>query len=113
MKLIMAIIREEKLENVKNALEEELDTSSMTVTDVKGRGKQKGLQKTWRGEKYEVEFLPKTKIEIVAKDEEANKIVETIQEKAKTGNIGDGKIFILPVEESIRIRTGETGKKAL
>lgn len=113
MKLIIAIIREEKLEKIKKALEKELNNSSMTVTDVKGRGKQSGLEKTWRGEKYEVQFLPKTKIEIVAKDKKTEEIVEIIKTKARTGNIGDGKIFIVPIQEAIRIRTGEKGKKAL
>ena len=85
----------------------------MTVTEVKGRGHQKGITGQWRGTEYRVDFLPKIKIEIVAKSEEVDTIVDTIMSAEKTGNIGDGKIFVMPVEETIRIRTDERGKDAV
>ena len=112
MKKIESIIRPTKLEDVKNALES-AGFSSMTVTEVKGRGRQKGITQQWRGETYVVDLLPKTKIEIVVDDEDVEKSCKAIQENAYTGKIGDGKIFVIPVENCIRIRTGECYEKAV
>jgi nitrogen regulatory protein P-II 1 len=112
MKLITAIIKPFKLEEVKSALAE-ISVEGMTVTEVKGFGRQKGHTEIYRGSEYTVDFLPKVKIEIVVGDEVASKVVETIVKVAKTGKIGDGKIFVLPVEEVIRIRTGERGDAAV
>jgi len=109
MKKIEAIIRAETLDSVKCGLEK-LGMNAMTVTDVLGRGEQKGLEFTHRTGKYRVDLLPKIKIEVVIKDEEASKVIDTIIEKARTGEIGDGKIFVSSVEEVIRIRTGESSK---
>jgi nitrogen regulatory protein P-II 1 len=110
MKRIEAVIRTEKLNAVKTALEE-IGVGGMTVYDVHGRGEQKGLTFTHRAGTYRVDLLPKTKIEIVASDEEVAKIVETIANTARTGDVGDGKIFISDVEKAIRIRTGEVTTK--
>jgi len=112
MKRIIAIIRPEKLENVKEALEK-IGCHGLTVKDVKGRGAQLGITESYRGHDYKVDLLPKTEIEIVAKDSEVDNILETIIVKARTGDIGDGKIFISPVEEVVRIRTGEKGEEAI
>ncbi len=112
MKKIEAIIRAEKLGDVKNALESK-GFYGMTVTDVRGRGRQKGIQLQFKGRTMEIDLLPKVKIEIVVRDEDADEVVELITNFARTGNTGDGKIFIIPVEEVIRIRTGERGDKAL
>jgi len=112
MKKIEAIIRPEKLESVQSALEK-VGYSGLMISEIEGHGKQKGIVQQWRGEKYKVEFLPKIKIEIVAKDSEVDKIVNTISTIAKTGAIGDGKIFVYPVENVLRIRTGEKGEAAL
>jgi nitrogen regulatory protein P-II 1 len=112
MKKIVAVIRPDKLEGVKQALEE-IGCSGMTVKEVKGRGIQLGITESYRGRDYKVDLLPKTEIEIVAKDEDVESITNKIVETAKTGNIGDGKIFVSPVEEVIRIRTGERGDKAI
>jgi nitrogen regulatory protein PII len=112
MKLITAIIKPFKLEEVKSALAE-IGVEGMTVTEVKGFGRQKGHTEIYRGSEYTVDFLPKVKIEIVVGDEIATKVVETIVKMAKTGKIGDGKIFVLPVEDVIRIRTGERGDAAV
>lgn len=112
MKKIEAIIRPESLSVVKNALDE-LGYPGMTITDVKGHGKQKGKEQIWRGREYKVEFLPKLKLEIIVIDEDVGKIVSAIMMEARTGNIGDGKIFIYPVEDAIRIRTGEAGDNAI
>ena len=106
MKKIESIIKPFKLDEVKEALTQ-LGVKGMTLSEVKGFGRQKGHTELYRGAEYIVDFLPKIKIEIVAKDEDVSKIVETIQETAKTGSIGDGKIFVTPVEAVIRIRTGE------
>ncbi len=106
MKLILAIIRPEKFEDVKRALEEK-GFIPMTVLEVKGRGEQKGIKLSYRGRTFEVDLLDKIQIEIVAKDEDVDEIVNTIVESARTGKIGDGRIFIIPVEKSIKIRTGE------
>ncbi|AGK62035.1 nitrogen regulatory protein P-II family [Archaeoglobus sulfaticallidus PM70-1] len=106
MKKIEAIIRPEKLECVKKALEES-GYVAMTITEVKGRGEQKGIKLQFRGRIMDVDMLPKIKIEIVADDEDVEEIINTIIQNARTGKYGDGKIFVLPVERSIRIRTGE------
>ncbi|MDI6701399.1 P-II family nitrogen regulator [Methanothermobacter wolfeii] len=112
MKEIVAIIRPEKLEEVKNALEE-AGCHGMTVTEVRGRGRQLGVTESYRGRDYRIDLLPKTKIEIVVNDEEVDRVIETIVKNAQTGDIGDGKIFISRVEDVVRIRTGESGKKAV
>ncbi|HBF12504.1 MAG TPA: P-II family nitrogen regulator [Deltaproteobacteria bacterium] len=112
MKKIESIIKPFKLDEVKEALTQ-LGVKGMTLSEVKGFGRQKGHTELYRGAEYIVDFLPKIKIEIVAKDEDVSKIVETIQETAKTGSIGDGKIFVTPVEAVIRIRTGEQGETAV
>ncbi len=108
MKKIEALIRPEKLEVVKEALQNK-GVLGMTITEVEGCGRQKGLVQQWRGETYRMDFVPKIKLEIVVKDQDVNKVVSIILENAKTGEIGDGKIFVLPVEEVIRIRSGEKG----
>src|SRR5271157_4078464 len=107
MMKIEAIIKPERFEFVKKALEEQ-KIFGMTVTDVKGRGDQKGIILEYRGGKIEVDFIPKCKVEIVAKDADVQKIADIIMNAARTGKIGDGKIFISPVVKSIRVRTGET-----
>ncbi|MBI4644932.1 MAG: P-II family nitrogen regulator [Deltaproteobacteria bacterium] len=112
MKKVEAIIQPFKLEPVKEALHG-LSVQGMTVTEVKGFGVQKGIREVYRGMEYQVDFLPKVKIEIIAPDEKVKSIVDTIVAKARTGRIGDGKIFVYPVEEVIRIRTGETGEEAV
>lgn len=112
MKKIEAIIRIEKFEEVKDALKE-LGYPGMTKTPVEGHGKQKGLKQQFRGTTYEVEFLPKIKLEIVAADKDVDEIVDAIVTKARTGEVGDGKIFISPVESVIKVRTGEKGEEAL
>ena len=112
MKLINAIIKPFKLEEVKEALAE-IGIEGMTVTEVKGFGRQKGHTEIYRGSEYTVDFLPKVKLEIVVADEIAPKTVEAIVKAAKTGKIGDGKVFVLPVEDAIRIRTDEKGESAL
>jgi len=106
MKMIQAIIRPEKLEDVKRALEEK-GFIALTIIDVKGRGEQKGITLQYRGKKVEVDLLPKVKIEIVVKDGEAETAISTIRASARTGKIGDGKIFVLPVEMMARVRTDE------
>ncbi|QDT98284.1 P-II family nitrogen regulator [Gimesia aquarii] len=112
MKKIQAIIRHYKLEEVKNAISE-IGISGMTVSEVRGFGRQRGHKETYRGNEYIVDFLPKVKLEIVVQDDMVQKSVETITEVARTGQIGDGKIFITDLEEVIRIRTGETGPEAV
>lgn len=112
MKLISAIIKPFKLEEVKEALAE-IGIEGMTVTEVKGFGRQKGHTEIYRGSEYTVDFLPKVKIEIAVADDVAEKAVETIVNAAKTGKIGDGKIFVLPIEEAVRIRTDERGDGAI
>jgi len=112
MKMIMAIIKPFKIEEVKEALNE-MQIEGMTVTEVRGFGRQKGHTEIYRGAEYTVDFLPKIKMEVVSSDEMAPKIVSAITEAARTGKIGDGKIFILPVDDAVRIRTGETGEEAL
>ncbi len=112
MKKIEAIIKPFKLDEVKEALNE-IGVQGMTITEVKGYGRQKGHKEIYRGAEYVVDFTPKMKIEIVSDDALASKIVEVIQEAANTGKLGDGKIFIIPIEDAIRIRTGETGVDAV
>jgi len=112
MKKIEAIIKPFKLEEVKENLGM-IGIHGMTVTEVKGFGRQKGHTELYRGAEYIVDFLPKVKIEIVVSDEDMDKAVESIQNSAKTGRIGDGKIFVTNLEQVVRIRTGEAGEKAL
>ncbi len=112
MRKVEAIIKPFKLEEVKDALGE-VGVRGMTVTEVKGFGRQRGHKEIYRGAEYEVDFVPKIKLEIVVDDELAPTVVETIARAARTGKIGDGKIFVTPVEEAIRIRTGERGVDAL
>ena len=112
MKKIEAIIRTEKLEEVRVALEAE-GFIGMTVTEVKGRGAQKGIMLEWRAGEYRVEFLPKLKLELIVDDFDAERAIKAIEEAAKTGKPGDGKIFVSSVDNVIRVRTGERGKKAL
>ncbi|HSZ11789.1 MAG TPA: P-II family nitrogen regulator [Rhizomicrobium sp.] len=112
MKKIEAIIKPFKLDEVKEALQE-IGVQGITVTEAKGFGRQKGHTELYRGAEYVVDFLPKVKIEIVTTDERAQTCVDAILKAARTGRIGDGKIFILNVEEAIRIRTGETGADAI
>jgi len=112
MKKIEAIIKPFKLDEVKDALNK-IGMQGMTVTEVKGFGRQKGHVELYRGAEYDVAFVPKIKIEVVVGEGMAEKAVSTIQEKAKTGKIGDGKIFVSSIEQIIRIRTGETGDTAI
>jgi nitrogen regulatory protein P-II 1 len=112
MKKIEAIIKPFKLDDVKNALNE-LGIRGMTVTEVRGYGRQRGHSEIYRGTEYQVEFLPKIKIDIVVEAALAERVVEVIKTSANTGKIGDGKIFVLPIESVTRIRTGEKGKEAI
>src|SRR5882724_11495250 len=112
MKKLEAIIKPFKLEEVKEALAE-LGIEGMTVTEVRGFGRQKGHTELYRGSEYTVDFLSKVKIEVVVPDALVQKVVATIAGAAKTGSIGDGKVFVLPINESVRIRTGETGESAV
>ena len=112
MKLIIAIIKPFKLEEVKDALSA-IGIEGMTVTEVKGFGRQKGHTEIYRGSEYTVDFLPKVKIEIVVTDDLVTKAIEAIVKAAKTGKIGDGKVFVLPIEEAVRIRTDERGDTAV
>lgn len=112
MRKIEAIIRPMKLEEVKSALTD-AGFVSMTVMEVRGRGQQKGLVQQWRGREYCVDLLPKTRIEVVVSERDVDKVVEVIRNTAATGSIGDGKIFVIPVERTIRIRTGEEDGEAI
>ncbi len=112
MKKIEAIIKPFKLDDVKEALSE-IGVYGMTVTEVNGYGRQKGHKEIYRGAEYVVDFVPKIKVEIVVDDDRADEVVETVRNAANSGKIGDGKIFVLPVEQVIRVRTGETGSEAL
>ena len=112
MKLVKAIIKPFKLEEVKEALSE-IGVEGMTVTEVKGFGRQKGHTEIYRGSEYTVDFLPKVMVDVAVTEDLVAKTVEAIKSAAKTGKIGDGKIFVIPVEEAIRIRTDETGEGAL
>ena len=112
MKKIEAIIKPFKLDEVKEALNS-LGIKGMTVTEVKGYGRQKGHTEIYRGAEYVVDFIPKVKMDVVVDDEQVDQVIDTILQVARTGKIGDGKIFVLPVERVIRVRTGETGPEAV
>jgi len=112
VKKVEAIIKPFKLDEVKQALSE-VGVAGLTATEVKGFGRQKGHTELYRGAEYVVDFLPKVKVEVVVSDQLVGRVVEAIERAAKTGRIGDGKIFVVPVEEVIRIRTGERGEEAL
>jgi nitrogen regulatory protein P-II 1 len=112
MKKILAIIRPDKMEDVKQALED-IGCHGLTIKEVRGRGRQLGITESYRGHDYKVDLLSKTEIEIVTTDADLENIVQTIVKTGQTGDIGDGKIFISPIEEVIRIRTGERGEKAI
>jgi len=112
MKKIETIIKPFKLDEVKEALNH-LGVTGMTITEVKGFGRQKGHKEIYRGAEYQIDFIPKIKIEIVVKASMAEQVVAVISQRANTGKIGDGKIFILPVDEAVRIRTGESGEDAI
>lgn len=112
MKKIEAIIKPFKLDEVREALSE-VGVTGLTVTEVKGFGRQKGHTELYRGAEYVVDFLPKIKVEIVVSEAQAEQVIDAIVKAARTGKIGDGKIFVMPVEEIIRIRTGETGESAI
>jgi nitrogen regulatory protein P-II 1 len=112
MKKIEAIIKPFKLDEVKDALNG-IGIKGMTVTEVKGYGRQKGHTEIYRGAEYVVDFIPKVKLEIIVQDELVDQVIETLLTAARTGKIGDGKIFVLPVERVVRVRTGETGSEAV
>jgi nitrogen regulatory protein P-II 1 len=112
MKKIEAVIKPFKLDDVKDALHE-LGVVGMTVTEVKGFGRQKGHTELYRGSEYTIDFLPKVKVEVVVAEPMVDKVVSAICSAAKTGSIGDGKVFVLPMGEAVRIRTGETGEAAI
>lgn len=112
MKLIEAIIKPFKLDEVKDALIE-LGVQGMTVTEVKGFGRQKGHKETYRGTEYQIEFVPKVKLDVVIGDNMVQQVIDTIARAAKTGSIGDGKIFVSDLSSAVRIRTGETGESAV
>ncbi len=112
MKLITAIIKPFRLDDVRNALNEE-GVHGMTVTEVKGFGRQRGHTELYRGAEYVVDFLPKSKVEVAVADEQVERVIEAITGAAKTGKVGDGKIFVTNLEQAIRIRTNETGDNAL
>jgi len=112
MKLVSAIIKPFKLDDVREALSE-IGVQGITVTEVKGFGRQKGHTELYRGAEYVVDFLPKVKLEAVVDDGLVDQVIEAVSKSANTGKIGDGKIFVYPVEQAVRIRTGETGSEAL
>ena len=112
MKKIEAVIKPFKLDDVKDALHD-AGVSGMTVTEVKGFGRQKGHTELYRGAEYVIDFLPKVKVEIVVEDNLVDNVVEAITEAARTGRIGDGKIFVSPIDEAVRIRTGDKGRDAI
>ena len=112
MKKIEAVIKPFKLDDVKEALNE-IGIQGMTISEVKGYGRQKGHKEIYRGAEYVVDFIPKIKIEIVIDADQADQVVDKIREAANTGKIGDGKIFVIPVEQAVRVRTGETGMDAI
>lgn len=112
MKKVEAIIKPFKLDDVKEALNE-IGIQGMTISEVKGYGRQKGHKEIYRGAEYVVDFIPKVKIEIVMDESKVDEVVDTIQKAAYTGKLGDGKIFVLAVEQAVRVRTGENGKDAL
>ena len=112
MKKIEAIIKPFKLEDVKEALVE-IGVTGMTISDIKGYGRQQGHSELYRGAEYVVDFMPKIKLDIIVNDEDVDKVVSAVTDSARTGKIGDGKIFVSPMEKIIRIRTGETGNEAV
>jgi len=112
MKKVEAIIKPFKLDDVKEALNG-IGIQGMTISEVKGYGRQKGHKEIYRGAEYVVDFIPKVKVEITVEAGQVDEVVRTIREAANTGTIGDGKIFVLPVEQAIRVRTGETGREAI
>jgi nitrogen regulatory protein PII len=112
MKKVEAVIKPFKLDDVKDALHE-AGVSGITVTEVKGFGRQKGHTELYRGAEYVVDFLPKVKVEAVVEDDQVERVVEAIETAARTGRIGDGKIFVIPVEQAVRIRTGDRGADAI
>ena len=112
MKYIIAIIKPHRLEQVREALAG-IGVEGMTVSEVKGHGRQKGHTEVYRGAEYVVNFLPKVKVEVAVSEDMADKVIDTIRDAAQTGQIGDGKIFMLPIEKTVRIRTGETDRDAL
>jgi nitrogen regulatory protein P-II 1 len=112
MKKIEVVIKPFKLEDVKDALAE-IGITGMTVSEVKGYGRQKGHSELYRGAEYTVDFMPKIKLDVIVNEEDVDKVIETVVESAKTGKIGDGKIFVSDVEKIVRIRTGETGSEAV
>lgn len=112
MKLVMAIIKPFRLDDVRAALSE-AGVEGLTVSEIKGYGRQRGHTEIYRGAEYNIEFVPKVRLEVVVDDDMADKVVETIAHAAQTGRIGDGKIFVLDVLEAVRIRTGETGSAAI
>ena len=112
MKKIEAIIRPEKLDVVRKALDSS-GYPGIMITEIEGHGKQKGIVQQWRGEKYRVELLPKVKIELVTSDKDVDRIIKIIIEGARTGSVGDGKIFVSDIKDAIRIRTGEKGEEAI
>lgn len=112
MKKIEAVIREEKLEPVRKALEDS-GYFGMTISEVSGRGRQKGIPLQWRVGEYRVDFLPKIKVEVVVLDGDVPRTLNAITTSARTGDMGDGKIFVLPVEDAVRVRTGEAGENAI
>ena len=112
MKKIEAIIRPEKLDEVRKAIEA-VGYPGMTITEAEGHGKQKGLTQQWRGETYTVQFLPKVKLELVVADADTDRIIQAIIKAAKTGSVGDGKIFVSDIRDVVKIRTGERGESAL
>jgi nitrogen regulatory protein P-II 1 len=112
MKKIEAIIRPFRIDDVREALAE-IGVKGMTLTEVKGYGRQKGHTELYRGSEYQIDFLPKIKLEVIVSDKALDKVVDTIIKAAKTGQVGDGKIFVYPVDDVIRVRTGESGEEAL
>lgn len=112
MKLVVAIIKSHRVEAVTEAIDK-LDVSGITITDVRGHGRQRGHTEVYRGSEYKVDFLPKMRIDVLVKDDDAEKVANAIAESARTGKIGDGKLWIQSVDEAMRIRTGELGEDAL
>lgn len=112
MKMVVAVIRPHKLHDVKTALSD-AGIHGLTVTDVRGAGRQKGHVERYRGSEYTIDLLAKVKIEVAVADEQVDKVIQTIVESARTGQIGDGKVFVLPLEDSVRVRTGEKGEDSL
>ncbi|MEI8000551.1 MAG: P-II family nitrogen regulator [Actinomycetes bacterium] len=112
MKLVVAIIKSHRVEAVTEAIDK-LDVSGITITDVRGHGRQRGHTEVYRGSEYKVDFLPKMRIDVLVKDDDAEKVANAIAENARTGKIGDGKLWIQSVDEAMRIRTGELGEDAL